>query len=244
MTMWWPGEPDPPFPGLDGMVVVNTATAREVTIEREWTLSSGRSSVTFPEGTLVIRADDGRFAFSEMTAQQFTLDDSIPTTDLDSVPVAALRFGIPGLNLSFSKPVAVAMAVGAQYNGYRLYIQSLTEGGAAWANEKVGMVNDGRCRFTVSHATRFAASLAPPIITRIPRAAGRGDTVTIVGKGFGKRRGRSVVRFGSAKCATYANWSATRITCRVPATAKVGRLKVKVTTPAGTSKTRTFVVRW
>jgi hypothetical protein len=222
----------------------NTATAQQVTIEQDWTLSGDAAKVTFPAGTVVTRLDGGRFAFYQMTAQEFTLDDNVPTTNLDGVPVATLRFGIPGLNVAFSQPVTVSMQVGSQYDGYLLDIQSLTEGGEAWANEKTVGVANGRCSFTVSHATRFAASLATPTLTKFTPASGkRGATITITGKGFGKKHGTSLVKFGATKCAKYVSWSATRIRCKVPAKAKFGKLKVRVVTPAGPSHAKTFTVK-
>jgi hypothetical protein len=63
-----------------------------------------------------------------------------------------------------------------------------------------------------------------------------------VGKGFGKKRGTSFVRFGSVKCAKYISWSATRITCVVPSKARVGRASIQVKNRAGTSAGRTFKV--
>jgi hypothetical protein len=232
------------LPNAEGLIIANTAAAQQVTIEREWTLSSKRSSITFPSGTVVTRQDGGSFAFYKMTAQPFTLDDSIPTTDLDGVPVATLRFGIPGLDLAFDKPVTVSMTVESAYNGYRLNIQSLTEGGAAWANETTCNVVDGRVFFTVNHATRFAASLAVGRITQLsPSSARRGAIVTIVGKGFGKTRGSSTVKFGAKACASYVSWSAKRIRCRVPATARFGLLKVTVKMKGGTSNATRFRVK-
>ena len=161
MTIWSPDDAAAPLAGLDGLVLVNTATARQVTIERDWTIATAHTSATFSAGTVVSRADDGRFAFSEMTAQEFALDEEVPQEGLDGVPVVTLRLGIPGLGLSFSKPVAVSMAVGAKYDGYRLAIQSLTEGAAVWADEQAADVVDGRCRFTVTHATRLRRQSRP-----------------------------------------------------------------------------------
>jgi hypothetical protein len=147
------------LPDAEGLTVANTAQADQVTIEREWTISTASSSVTFPVGTVVTRKDGGKFAFYRMASHEFTVDNSVPTTGLDGVPIAGLRLGIPGLNLSFDRPVTVTITVGEQYNGYRLAIESLGEGGAAWANETETMVANGRCSFTVSHATYFAASI-------------------------------------------------------------------------------------
>jgi hypothetical protein len=244
MTDWSPDGPAPPLPGLDGLVVGNTATAQQVTIERDWTIETAHTAVTFPAGTVVGRADDGRFAFSELTAQEFALDEEVPQEGLDGVPVVTLRLGIPGLGLSFSKPVAVSLLVGARYDGYRLAIQSLTEGAAVWADEQAADVVDGRCRFTVTHATRFAAGLLLPSPRRLtPAAARRGATLTITGKGFGERRGASRVLVGSRPCARYISWSSTRITCKVPAKSRLGRVKVRLVTQAGTVAAGTVTVK-
>ena len=109
---------------------LDTATAEQVTIDRQWQLGTATTTATFPAGTVVTRQDGGRFAFYEMAAQPFTFDCSLPTTDLDGTPLATLQLGIPGLGLSFSQPVTISLRIGDAYNGYRLSIQSLGEGGA------------------------------------------------------------------------------------------------------------------
>jgi hypothetical protein len=244
MVYWRAGDAATPLPGLDGLVLVNTATARQVTIERDWTIATPRTAVAFSAGTVVSRADDGRFAFSEMTAQEFALDEEVPQEGLGGVPVATLRLGIPGLGLRFSQPAAVSMLVGARYDGYRIVVESLTEGAEVWARETAMGVKSGRCLFTVDHATRFAASLAPPSPRRIaPASARRGATLTIVGKGFGDRRGASRVLVGSMPCARYLSWSSTRITCKMPVKTRPGRRKVRLVTLAGTVTAGTVVVK-
>ena len=241
------------LPSATGLIIANTATAQQVIIERNWTISSAHASVTFPAGTVVTRADTGRFAFYEMTAQEFSLDDTIPTANLDGTPLAALKFGIPGLNLSFSQPVTVSMEVGSAYDGHVLSIQSLTEGAVAWANETMCYVFRGRVQFTVNHATKFVANLtnnsvptsvSKPSLTKLSRTSGkRGATITITGKHFGEKRGTSTVKFGTKVCTKYISWSATRIKVKVPAKAKFGKLKVTVKTNGGTSSAKTFRVK-
>ena len=229
-------------PGAEGLSIANTATADQVTIDLDWTLRSGRTSVTFPAGTVVTRQGGGSFAFYRMTAQRFTIDDSMPTADLAGKPIAALMLGIPGLDLSFSKPVSVELAVGASYNGYRMRVQSLVEGGDAWTNEIAVDVAGGSASFTVNHATRFAASAIAPKVRRLASAtARRGDRVTVLGRGFGVRRGR--VKFGATASAKCYLWSPGKIVCRVPAQARIGRLRVKIVTAAGISNAVTLNVR-
>jgi hypothetical protein len=83
-----------------------------------------------------------------------------------------------------------------------------------------------------------------PKITKLQPASGkRGATVTISGIGFGKKSGASSVKFGTTKCPKYLSWSDTKITCKVPAKAKFGNVKVTVTTAAGRSNAKTFKVK-
>jgi hypothetical protein len=83
-----------------------------------------------------------------------------------------------------------------------------------------------------------------PKITKLARtAARRGAIVTIIGTGFGARRGSSYVKYGSKKCTRYVSWTKTRIRCRVPAKARFGALRIRVTTAGGTSKGKSFRVK-
>ena len=236
-------------PDAPGLILINTATADQVTVDSEWTLENGLNTVTFPAGTVVTRRDGGSFAFYRMTAQPFVIDDRVPTTDLDGQPIATLMLGIPGLNLAFSQPVTISLEVGHAYDGRELSIQSLGEGQEAWANETSRLVVDGRVQFTVGHATRFVASLRAPVapgpaLSKLSRTSGRrGMAITLSGKYFGSRRGTSCVKFGTAKVTRYLAWSKTRIKCRVPARARFGRLKITVVTTRGKSNAKTFAVK-
>ncbi len=236
-------------PGATGLLIANTATAQQVTIDRQWTLTGPSSAVTFPAGTVVTRQGGGSFAFYQMTAVPFTLDSSVPTTGLDGTPLATLEFGIPGLDLSFDRPVTVSMDVGDAYDGYQLTVQSLPEGGSAWANETTCDVTEGWVNFTVDHATHFVVNLTKtsppkPTVAKLSATSGRrGGFVTITGKWFGAKRGTSTVKFGLRACIKYVSWSMTRIRCRVPTSAACGRLRVIVRTPSGTSNLKYFTVK-
>lgn len=76
-----------------------------------------------------------------------------------------------------------------------------------------------------------------------PGSGRRGAVVAIVGTDFGASRAASSVRFGSRRASDYLSWADTRIRCRVPAKAPFGSLKVRVTTAAGTSNAKSFVVK-
>lgn len=84
---------------------------------------------------------------------------------------------------------------------------------------------------------------ALPTIARLSPASGkRRSEVTLTGTSFGAKRGTSLVMFGGSKCVTYARWSDTRITVRVPGGAAYGTVKVTVVTAVGTGKARSFKV--
>ena len=151
------------FPGASGLTISNTTELSSVEIEREWTFSSDRATVTFPKGTIVTKKEGGVFAFYKMVNEEFNIEEVI-NNNLSGKTVLAVRFGIPGLNLEFSQAVTVAFNVGEQYNGEILQIQTLEEGGTAWANEKQCTVADGLCSFTVNHASYFAANLINRLI--------------------------------------------------------------------------------
>jgi len=88
-----------------------------------------------------------------------------------------------------------------------------------------------------------STSTPPSITTLKPASAKRGALVSISGSGFGAAQGTSSVRFGSKTCNMYTSWNATHIKCRVPGTAKLGTVKVTVTTAAGASNAVSFTVK-
>ena len=97
-------------------------------------------------------------------------------------------------------------------------------------------------------AAAFTITAAPPPsakphITKLkPTSGKRGIVATITGTAFGAKRGKSFVKFGAVKCSKYVSWGKTRIKCKVPAKAKFAKVKVKVTTTAGTSNHKYFKV--
>jgi len=120
-----------------------------------------------------------------MASMECSVDGTSLAEGLIGEPVGMFRFGIPGLGLSFSKPVVVSMNVGQKYEGYCMRIQSLREGDAQWANETQVTVVDGKCTFTTNHATYYAASIvrvAPALSNPIAASSTyRGMPITVHG---------------------------------------------------------------
>jgi hypothetical protein len=76
-----------------------------------------------------------------------------------------------------------------------------------------------------------------------PTAGKRGAVVTLTGRYFGAKRGSSVVAFGKVKAKKYVSWSATKVRVKVPAKAKLGKVKVTLTVLGKTSAAKAFRVR-
>jgi hypothetical protein len=92
-------------------------------------------------------------------------------------------------------------------------------------------------------ATSFTIQLPARISKARPSALRRGAVLTITGKRFGAKRGTSKVTIGSVRCRTYLSWKDGRIRCKIPRTARFGRVAVRVTTEAGRSNAKYVRVR-
>lgn len=152
------------IPDATGLQIANTATSSQVTIDKEWTLSSSTVSVTFPKDTIVTKKEGGSFAIYQMVNRDFSISDvttdGLDTADTNNI-VGKIKIGIPGLNLSFSKPVTLQFKVDSKYEGQTLEIQTLEESGGSWANETTCTVSNSKCSFTVNHASYFAVIKKP-----------------------------------------------------------------------------------
>ncbi len=162
-TWWdnknWSGKTISSIPNASGLTIANMAESSSLKIEKEWTFSSSVASVYVSENTTVTKKEGESFAFYKMVNQDFNLDSLTSSGLISGSDVAGkLKIGIPGLNLSFDKPVTVKINVDSKYNGQTLNIQALGENDSSWANETTCTVSNGQCSFTVNHATYFVAS--------------------------------------------------------------------------------------
>lgn len=83
-----------------------------------------------------------------------------------------------------------------------------------------------------------------PRLSRVWPTKGRvGSIVTLTGRRFGSKRGKSIVRFGATRVKRYAKWSATKVKVKVPKGTRKGAVTVVVKTSGGTSNGKRFVRR-
>jgi hypothetical protein len=172
---------------------------------------------------------------------------------LDTVPPSTVVSGVPAG--SSSTPVTATLTAtdatsGVASTEYRL------QGATGWTPYAAPFVLGAQGTFVyeyrssdragnveASKAFTVSIALSPAIARLSPTSAKRGATVTISGTNFGAARGTSAVRFGGTACTKYVAWSDTRIACKVPAKARLGTVKVTVTTAGGVSNARSFRVK-
>jgi hypothetical protein len=120
----------------------------------EYTYDSedGNFSLTFSAGTEIAKTGGGTFDISQFYAE-------IVDPNNERI-ILKLRFGVPNVDLTFSKDVTITFNVGEEYNGKTLNMFSRSDGGDdGW--EPMGICCDvinGSCSFGVSHASYFAIS--------------------------------------------------------------------------------------
>jgi len=91
-----------------------------------------------------------------------------------------------------------------------------------------------------SNALNFTVTV-PPVLTSLSPASGKvAEAITITGRGFGGKQGTSVVTFNGVAATEIVSWSKTQITCKVPAGATSGPVKVSMS--KGVSNEISFTV--
>lgn len=167
-------------------------------------------SVRFTEGTTITKEEGGVFAFQRMLATKYDLGESglsallttvnseyttdladcdasegcvgttLNSSSLVGTPLHIVKFGIPGLNLTFSKPVTIILGVDPEYLGQTFVLQTFDEEEGEWVNHgscTVAMVippsteHGGDqygvtkpiaypgCSFTTDHASFFSTNV-------------------------------------------------------------------------------------
>src|SRR3989339_630343 len=177
---------------LNSTTIGNSAEDDSVTIDSEYSIINPMNGdkVTFPQGTVIMKKEGGNFAFYQMLIQDYEFDE-VTDSGLAGFPLSTLRIGVPGLNLSFSKPVEIELQFNDLRDKTKLKIQSLGENSDQWANETTCTIEDEACQFTVSHATRFAILGKKKIklsVKKIPKRT-TNTTVSVRGK---TKKGASV----------------------------------------------------
>ncbi|MFH1149579.1 MAG: CARDB domain-containing protein [Actinomycetota bacterium] len=209
---------------------------------------------------LVCEAADDSGNVSEMTAVVIGIDADIPqatilapldgeeTTGDVEIQGTALDSQFAAYELSYSEgvePVPDAYWIPIAFSRVLAADGSLS---AVWDTSSLArglytirlVVTDQGGRTSETRVT-IAAGVLPRIEAIIPPAACIGSVVTIVGSAFGEAGAGSYVSFGQAVASNYVAWTNGEIQAVVP-TGLSGQVQVRVTTAAGTSEMRTFLV--
>jgi uncharacterized protein (TIGR02145 family) len=131
----------------------NATATTEATINTNYTLVSGGSSMAIPSGTIVTPAS-GTIDITSLNTE----DISAAISQLNSNSKGAIRIGIPSHNLTFSQAITVSMDVHPSYNGKALTIYSRPDSGGDWAYHGSCNVSGSKCAFTTTHATEYTGN--------------------------------------------------------------------------------------
>lgn len=148
----------------DGLISAtggNPLETSKATFNVPYVLDSSSIDITIPSGTEVTRTGGGNLDLTALSTLDATTEINNSGNGYDAPGV--IRFGIPNMNLTFSKPVTVSIPVGSAYNGQALHVYYRNEGSNDWSSQGVScVVSGGVCTFETSHATYFAAGEKSP----------------------------------------------------------------------------------
>jgi subtilisin family serine protease len=137
-------------------VTGTVASASEAVFRAPYTITRSGASTAYPRNTRITRVGGGTFDFSAIDVSVVT--DGVRVDREGTTVAGAVRIGVTGRKLSFSRHVTVSIPVGAEYDGRTLTVASKSEGDTAWTeNEGTCVVSSGLCSFQTTHATDFAA---------------------------------------------------------------------------------------
>jgi hypothetical protein len=146
--------------GLISINGQNPLVTDKITFNVNYSLVSNQTSITIPPGTEIVRTGGGAMDLTTISNQNVTAEINSAASGYD-VP-GAIRFGIPNMNLTFSKPVTISMQLGSGYDGKNLNVYSRNESATDWSIHTTCSVASGVCVFQTGHATFFAAGENAP----------------------------------------------------------------------------------
>ncbi len=119
--------------------------------EYTYTSAEGHFSITFAAETEITRTDEENFG-DDWT---WYIEGVEPNNER---VLLKLRFGIPNIDLTFSKNITIVFDVGEEYDGQILHIFFRSDGGGdGWEPMDVDCtVEAGSCSFEIDHASYFA----------------------------------------------------------------------------------------
>lgn len=122
-----------------------------------YTFQTGNASVVIPAETTATKTDGGAFNLTSWV----TIDQTNETQDSLANSLAALKVGVPNINLTFSQPITITVPVSSSYEGKTLDIYTQQEGSSDWTKETTCLVINSNCTFQTNHATIFGVVNKP-----------------------------------------------------------------------------------
>ena len=220
-----------------------------------WTWSYATSDGPAQSQTVTISADDGKggtsstqFALSVKNVTPAVTAGAGKTITVGGTFTGSGSFTDPGADTAWtatvdygdgSGPADLALNADKTFSLSHIY-----NAVGAWTITVKVTDKDGAQGGATVHVAVQTARQARPHLTRLSPARGRhGTIVSISGANLGASKGAGVVKFGTKACKKYLSWTATKIRCKVPATARFGKVSVVVVTSSGASNALRFKVK-
>ncbi len=142
----------------------------------------GASRVVVSDDTIVSRDDGGAFNISQLISNN--VDTSfISGLGAGLVVDGALQWGLPGISLKFSRPVAFGIFLGTAFNGQTFKVVRSLSPDSGWTSDGIGppttcIAADGYCSFTANKASYFGVIHAVSSVSGASGGGGGGSIFT------------------------------------------------------------------
>jgi hypothetical protein len=141
--------------------------------------SGASSTVIIPEGTVIKRADGNDFDASSLSSAATEIQ-SLSGFDNQTAVGQAIQWGLPGIALTFNKPISISLYIGSGFEGRTLNILHSNSTSSDWNTAGLSSptctVSSGYCRFTTTRASYFSTTITN---TQNNNNSGGGGTVII-----------------------------------------------------------------
>ncbi|MDD5396878.1 MAG: chitobiase/beta-hexosaminidase C-terminal domain-containing protein [Candidatus Moranbacteria bacterium] len=161
--------------GAISIIGTDPTQTTQATFNANYTINTQNVSVIIPQETQMTKTGGGNLDLTQIISAETTADN---LTSMDSIK--AIKFGIPNLNLTFSKPITIDINVGDSYKGQTLTVLYQKENETTWNQETSCTVTGGICSFQTTHATKFAATKDKAVVPVIAPTTAPTSTITTV----------------------------------------------------------------
>jgi len=138
----------------------NCSNTKNITSQQDLLIIIGNSAIAISNKTTISKSDNNLFNASKLTAIELSAND-VSGFDAGYSAKGVLNWGLPNIELKFSKPAKILIYVGSSFNGQMLSVLRSTTGIGNWTSEGLAsntcIVNNGLCIIYSNLASYYSA---------------------------------------------------------------------------------------